>query len=209
MKSRQIFFIFSLCVLLSLFVFDLNAEENEPSINLSHTIELFHNIEVDKDFSFQFLDPNNSFSQQTTSVPLSLEGEQFFSSFVLKFNFDMSFDSISLGFGYLMNEEGADDQGSVQCLPYRLTVYKANSRVDSDKLGTINATNLQVAAPGSGSYLFAGTVNIINGRTTFIHQGIQLLETRRLADLVISLDDEQARAGSYSAYIVCSFTSGE
>lgn len=187
----------------------LFAEEDEPSIHLSQTIELFHNIEVDRDFSFQFLDPNNSYSQQTTSVPLSMEGEQFFSVLVLKFNYDMPFDNIVLGFGYLASEDGANNEGSVPCVPYRLTVYKANSRADSDKLGTINATALQVAAPGNGSYLFAGTVNIINGRTTFIHQGIQLLETRRLADLVISLDDEQALAGSYSAYIVCSFTSGE
>lgn len=187
----------------------LFAEENEPSIHLSQTIELFHNIEVDRDYSFQFLDPNNNYSQQTTSVALAQDGEQFFSSFVLKFNYDMAFDSIVLSFGYLTMEDGANNEGSRPCLPYHLTVYKANSRADSDKLGTINATPLQIEATGNSASLVAGNVNIINGRTSFKHQGIQLLETRRLADLVISLDDEQALAGMYSANIVCTFTYGE
>ena len=204
MKRFVLFF--ALCVYVIICGSNLFASSTEPTINFTQSFEIFHDVNVEKELYFQFLDPGNGYSQQTSEVILSLSGEQFFSSFVVKYNYDITLSDISMGFGYLMHNDETDEQGKVYCLPYVLNVYKANSR--EEIVGSVNASALKIDKPAPTQLVFADTVSIITESTPIQFQNLQAQETRRLVDLVITLDDSQAIPGSYSAYIVCILNGG-
>ncbi len=161
---------------------------------------------MEKSYSFQFLNPSNNYSMYSGPAPLTLDANQFFATLVLKFNVDITFSRIALGFEPL--HSGTPVEGEYDCVPYVMKVYKANERVQSGLLGTVTTTSLKTPVVGE-SVAIAGTVNVINTNTPYSHQGTETIDTpRRLADLVISVNGNEALAGVYSAYIYCYFDVG-
>lgn len=189
--SIAIFFLFS-----SAFLF---AEDNNLIVDVSQNFELFHNVSVEKSYSFQFVNPSNNYSQYSGPASLTLAENQFFASLVLKFNVEIVFSRIALGFEPL--HSGTPVDGEYDCVPYVMNVYKAN-------IGTVTTTSLTTPVVGE-SVAIAGTVNVINTNTTYSHHGTETIDTpRRLADLVISVNGNEAQAGVYSANIYCYFEGG-
>jgi hypothetical protein len=196
--SIAIFFLFS-----SAFLF---AEDNNLIVDVSQSFELFHNVSVEKSYSFQFVNPSNNYSQYSGPASLTLAENQFFASLVLKFNVEIVFSRIALGFEPL--HSGTPVDGEYDCVPYVMNVYKANERIQSGLIGTVTTTSLTTPVVGE-SVAIAGTVNVINTNTTYSHQGTETIDTpRRLADLVISVNGNEAQAGVYSANIYCYFEGG-
>ena len=200
-KGAEIRRVLLLLLSLSLFVFGY-AYADSPTVDVNKSFELFHNVSVERSYSFQFQNPANNYSQFSSAAVLSLTQNLHFATLVLKFNSDISFSSIELRFQYLHGSEVVN--GQFPCAPYVMKVYKAGSRTDADLLGTVNASVLGIDNEDS----IAGSVNAINGTTTYRHQGTSVLETRRIVDFLITVDGTNAIAGTYNASIYCVFTVG-
>jgi len=190
----------SLCLIVNFSL--LFAEGQEPTVSISQNFELFHNVSVEKSYSFQFLNPSNNYAQYSGPAPLTLSDNQFFATLVLKFNANISFSRIELRFEPLHQDTPID--GEYDCAPYTMDVYKANERAETSILGSVDASSLKVSAAGE-SVAIIGRVNVISSSTTYNHQGTAPLETRRIADFVISVDGNEAKAGIYNANIYCFF----